>query len=669
MGRAKVDTRSITMWWLLAGALLGASAAPAAVAEPAAVTVDYSQAPAAQVEDLGVTAVGRTGGLALLGPSSDGKGTSAYICYYDHAFIRDPWEVVQVNLDTKEVKRYSSNRKEGLWNWLDGSDGRYYTYANSMLCRFDPKSEKIEAFGPASPDGSNYSNHWGADKKLYIGTYPNSRIIQFDPETTKFHDFGPQGPERKYPAYAYRITGDAGFIYTARGKQPWYLIALNIKTGEQTQLAEVSQEGDIELTRRDDVCYAILRQSAYAQGDKKEQRVRLEGAKMTAVDEIPAAKPEAKLLPRGHVALNGWEICRWSGYGAPDGMAEFWYRKEGGEWQSLKLTVGGTPARIAAMKALGDGRVVGSTDDPYSIWVFDPKANRTTVLGKAPSHTYDILLAGGKWYMSGYANAPLHMYDPAKAWTDRSQTPQGFAPTDTSPEANPRRVTDFNRAPFMQKWSPSIVLGADGRIYVGCKAEREQTGGALGWYDPKTNESGGLQVPFKTQAINQILAANDGKTILCSTYFAENPKDPKEGDKQTHIMAYDIARGAIVGDVIPIQGAKQYVSAGLMEWKPGKVIGTIAGPAGNGTLFFVLDTAAMKIESSALLSGPGASGPVLMEDGTLVGRQGKDLYKLDSATWTFRPLAKLPDAPRRMVAVGNDLYLAMGDHLMRARVK
>lgn len=650
------------MWSLVAYLLLCAGA------EVKTITVDYSKVPEAVVEDLGIVAVGRTGGMAILAPSSDGNGTSAWMCYYDHAYVRDPWQVCEINLNTREVLWYDSGRKVGLWGWMLGKDGRLYTYAGSTVSRFDPREKKFEHFGPASPDGSNYSSHWGQDGKLYIGTYPNARVVQFDPATGHFKDFGPQGPERKHPSYAYRIAGNAEYIYTARGKIPWYLVALNLQTGEQQVLATVPQEGDISLTVRDNVCYATIHYQAYEQVEKKAEHYRLDGTWMKRVDALPEAKPDPAQPRRGIAARDNWEVCRWSGYGGPDGMAEFFFRKGEGEWQSVRYQVGGTPARVFALAVLSDGRIAGSTDDPYSIFIFDPKTGKTATLGKAPSHTYDLLWLDGKLYMSGYPNAPLDMYDPARPWTLRAQTPAGFPPEPTSPEANPRRVANFNRAPFMQKWSPSLALGADGRTYVACRADREKTGGCLGWYDPRTGESGGQLTPFETQAFGQVLAVNGGRTILCSTHFARNPNNPQAGDRQSHIMAYDVAAGKIVADIVPVRDARQYATSRLVEWRPGKVVGTIADPAGKGTVFFLLDTTTMTIESQVILAGEATSAPVLLADGYLYGHQGTMLYRLDPATWDFTPVAKLPAVPRRRVGLGHDLYLAVNDHLMRMHI-
>jgi len=655
------------MWWALIGLFLAADA------EVRTIKLDPTNVPDAALEHLGVAARGRDTEYVILAESTDGKGTSAYMVYYDHAYLRDPWEIVEANLGTKQVNRFSSGRKAGVGKWMLGEDGCLYVLTRNIVSRFDPKTRKFEHLKPSSGDSTHYSCHWGPDGKLFLGTYPEAHIVRFDPESGEFHDYGRQGPELKKAAYAYDITGDETYIYVARGKIPWYLIALDIKTGEQTILTTLSQEDTIRVTKRKSGCYAVVTLRAYGAGERKQQSYRLEGLKMVPVEEIPPKGRGPGRPYAGNVSLNGWDVCWQSCRTSPHGTVELWFRKQGEEWQSLKFPSGGSPARIFRLSALSDGRIAGSTDDPYSIFFLAPKAGKITNLGGTPLHIYDLMWLDGKLFLCGYPNAPLVRYDPAKAWTFRPPTPEGYAPGWWTPEANPLLVSSFHLEPFVQKRAYAMALGADGRIYLACKAGREKTGGCLAWYDPKTGKCGGLQEPFRTQGILHVLAANRGKTLLCSTIFVKDPHDPDAGDGQAHVMAYDVKQGRIVGDIVPLKDAEPKRFARLVEWKPGKVVGSFLYPDRKRKLFFLLDVATMKIESQVILDGD-SSLPVCLPDDFLYGAQRDLLYRLDPAKWEFTPLAKLPAFPWPMVNIGQDLYFQAFDgdthygHLMRLRV-
>ena len=654
------------MWWMLVGLILAADA------EAATVKLDPANVPDAVVEDLGIPAVGRDTEYVILAASTDGEGTSAYMVYYDHAYLRDPWEIVEVDLETEKVNRFSSGRKAGVGKWMLGQDGRLYVLTRNIVSRFDPQTKEFEHLKPASGDSTNYSCHWGPDGKLYLGTYPEAHIMCFDPETGSFRDYGRQGPELKKAAYAYDITGDEKYIYVARGKIPWYLIALDFKTEKQTILTTIAQDGTIRVTKRKDGCYAVVTRKAYGK-ERQQEFYRLEGLKMVPVEEIPPKGRGPGRPYAGNVSLDGWDVCWQSCRTSPDGTVELWSRRQGKEWQSLKFPSGGSPARIFRLRALSDGRVAGSTDDPYSIFILDPKTDKITNLGGTPLHIYDLMWLDGKLFLCGYPNAPLVRYDPAKPWTYHPPTPEGYAPGWWTPEANPLLVSNFHLEPFVQKRAYAMALGADGRIYLACKAGREKTGGCLAWHNPKTGESGGLQEPFGTQGILDVIAVNGGRTILCSTIFVKNPHDPEDGDGQAHIMAYDVKQKRIVGDIVPLQDAEPKRFARLVEWKPGKVVGSFLYPDRKRKLFFLLDVATMKIESQVVLEGDSGL-PLCLPDGFLYGAQRNLLYRLDPAKWEFTPLAKLPAFPWPMANIGQSLYFQAFDgdthygHLMRLRI-
>lgn len=86
--------------------LPGAFAAGETNAPPPSAQELLAKAPVIEWEDLGVMVRGRAtlAGAPGLGLSTGKDGWSAYAAYRDHAAMRKPWEICEVNLQTLKVK-------------------------------------------------------------------------------------------------------------------------------------------------------------------------------------------------------------------------------------------------------------------------------------------------------------------------------------------------------------------------------------------------------------------------------------------------------------------------------------------------------------------------------------------------------------------------------------
>lgn len=119
-------------------------------------------------------------------------------------------------------------------------DGKYYLgqYGEVAVWVYDPETMSIEyKKGPDLGRLIAFSMIVGPDRKIYMGTASaDCRLVQYDPATGTFRDYGTQGPEVKGPRYAHAIATDGRFVYTASGKNPWYLVARDLNTGAQQVL-------------------------------------------------------------------------------------------------------------------------------------------------------------------------------------------------------------------------------------------------------------------------------------------------------------------------------------------------------------------------------------------------------------------------------------------------
>ena len=153
---------------------------------PAPLPVEVTDVPFLELADIGPFVVGgrtfysaptrREG--AVVGPSTAGNGWSAYVLYRDHIAYAEPWEIVEVDLQTERISRFPGQTCDS-WFLSVMPDGNVYTFPEdahakppqAYVARINTRAGKLEIFGPGSPDSWNYCHSWGPDRAMYIGGY------------------------------------------------------------------------------------------------------------------------------------------------------------------------------------------------------------------------------------------------------------------------------------------------------------------------------------------------------------------------------------------------------------------------------------------------------------------------------------------------------------------
>jgi hypothetical protein len=648
---------------------------------------------------------------ARLAPATDGTAWSVYCCYRDHAGDRAPFEIIEINCSTRALRSWKGTTAD-VWQFYSAPDGNLYALLEdrqkNALARLDTATGKLDIFRTESPYEWPYFLAWGRDGMAYICTYRGARALQFDPVNGRFRDFGPQGS-----GIARTIAADERYIYTvvARDSNATDLVACDIATGRKETLKTyigwfVLLEPDtvgpnrVTLTRQD------------AQGKTVSEYFVVRDGKLAPVPPgSPSPAPQdAALHPRGGGVRP--EFLPESAACKPDGVATVWFKPAGGGWQSVDLNVADRPSTLFRLGTFGDGKLVVSSDDPYTLVQWDPAAAKAEILGLTPNntHVYAFTGLGGKGYFCGYSGAPLMEWTPGRPWTSGPPSPAAPTPDWTTPQANPRLC---HRGEMRRAYD--IATGADGRLYVACGAYLErEPGGALKVHSPATGRTELVRQGYEVHAPVVLCAALDGRRLVTfSTPRAGNYADyitgkaapPPDGflldqridthasgaprhipwDPECYITLYTIPPRADMPPAqrarfVPVPGLRATEYPGeLVEWKPGLVVGRCAAPklfAGqpgfppaDETTFFLLDTEEGK--SAVKLKLPGAPTPrglLRLPDGRLLSNQSGDLHLIDPATWQARHLGKLDCAPRDWTLLGSDLYLIAGAGLRRLPV-
>ncbi len=588
--------------------------APWRVAEQPELKEALAKAPLLRTESLGEPARGVNVWERWMVPNPDGRSWDVLQIYFKEYY--GPTWLCAIDLGTGQVKqqRLPDDHQFYLSGRALGFDGKYYIATPSRktgsmdLFVYDPAANTIEARGEivhglggevrplvVGPDGRIYGTGTrGKQVGLYI----------YDPKLRKVvKDFGPVGPSHPNGAWSRYVMGvDDTHAYIASGMIPaWYLVAVNLGTGEQKVLLESPTERVMDIIERFPSAYARVPQDGGAP-DKEYWLYHGQAIPMTnsAAPWPKQASPWDKAVPKPEVYFDQID---------PDeqGNAVLWYRsredaererasrsagaKTTGEasdrdakakalgWKSIRIEgVATYPHRINPLSVLPDGRLYGTGEDYVGTFLFDPKTDRTTYCGpRVGLAPYTTIVSGDKLYLSGYSGGHLFVFDPARDWTLGKGGPPGdSAPNQGDMRSNPRYLGDFDKTTRVGLMHSS-ALGADGKIYFGGFGLRHYTGGGFGWYDPKARKMDGFWEPLSGYAVQWIVPALDGRLMVISTIRAADELNHNQAPEAARLFVYDVSAQKIVRDIVPL--AKGRTTGLIAEVAPGRVLGLTSDPA------------------------------------------------------------------------------------------
>jgi hypothetical protein len=655
-------------------------------------------------------------------PNPDGESWDVLQMYMK--YLRKEQRIYIVDLGTNEVALRRFEAEEGKTpithaRFTLHTDGRLYGVVPNWYAwrtggllnvyRYDPAANEFSLFAEIpGMGGERYSIASGTDGKLwgtavYIGQDredPDDKKVvtafSLNPETREVRRYGKLGPRHETNiAYAYWFGHDGTHMYIASGKIPWYLVAVDKETGEETVLLE-APKGDYKTRMR---VYDVDRGGAFAYTQRADDEPKawfwlwqgeaIPEPKAESAEEMAALTPpwpDPGPDPAMQAAAPEPGIYRGQIVPDPEGTAVLWVRETPeAEWRSIRLENVETHLQeIHRFTLLPDGRIYGSGPGYNGRFVFDPEAGETTQLGNMHLETYVQLPVGDAVYMSGYASAPLWRYDPALAWTVDRGGPPGEAPPEiTAPESNPRKVAILHEETRIKR-TADMVRGADGKLYLGGQGLRDYLGGGFGWYDPETGEQGGLWKPFSGYSVQELCAVLGGTYIVISTKTEVDELAENVQPLAAKLFIWDVEQGALVAEAVPVEPGETEAERAdktgmLVEVAPGRVLGITegAGATGAGVLY------GMEVPSGEILfrkpiprtltlhwghTSANWSSFVHGPDGyvyTILGSRDDPalvLVRIDPRDATVEPLGTVPMPLGKFLFVGRDLYLGGDDH-------
>ena len=636
-------------------------------------------------------------------PNPDGK-TYDLLQWYFKGYS-GPTHVFIMDLGTGELKQdgIPMYRQIHIVGRTIAPDGKLYLATPDRknpgmdVFVYDPATNKLSGMGIVVPrlGGEKRCMCVGMDGKVYgSGSYSPERKVgayQIDPETAEITDYGVIGPSHApHGCWADGIAADERYVYLVSGRVPYYLVAFDKVTRTETVLLTTERVGGvIRIVPRRSGNWAYGMKIVGTDGKRVDYWLyNGQAIPKTEARDWPAPKPTGPARwtsypPRAEVSLA-------KAIPKSDGLAEIWCRTpeakaaaqnapadatpEQRGWRVFRFNVPTYPLPIYRLTELPDGRIFGTAGSYEGNFIYDPSKSTCEHMGKIYLSHYTTAIHKGKVYMSGYWAGPLYAYDPAKPWTAQTGTPGGRVVQERDADSNPRMVYRFKDLCGTIKNYASAVAG-DGRIYFGGRWHRNGEGGGFSWWDPKTEEAGGMWREFSNYQINSMTSAANGKYVVISTLPVTDVVLHKPKPKQGKLFVFDTSQGKIVREIEPF---KSSVGTGFIAGVGGdRVLGMTAAPGGeegtliygvrvgNGEVAFVKQVPFpmdVRIGSNQREPWDYRLGP----DGHVWTYINRALVRIDPRDASVRVVGK-PARGGRLAFSDGDVYLSGSEHLRRIR--
>jgi outer membrane protein assembly factor BamB len=563
-------------------------------------------APPASFEDLGtfIGAGGAKGTLVAPGPN----GTERLYTNYTYLSSMD---IVGFERGTGKYKVWRSD-EGGAWAMETDADGRLYigTYYKGHLIRLDPKTDKLKDFGQAvSGEEYIWNLSLGPDKMLYGCTFPGAKLFRFDPKTEKITDLGRMDPVDKYNRTL--CAAPDGWVYCATGSEKANLVAYNIATKERRELIPAADRkpGFGTIVRGAD-------QYAYATYFGKTYQLR-DGA-ATEITELPALR----------------ERLKWA-----DGETA----KDPGTYVGRALPI----FRVATGP---DKKIYASGVLPEYLLRFDPADKKLVTMGLIPgAEAYSMLAAYDKLFIASYTGATLQVYDPSQPFKPGQKR-------ENNPSYYGSSAPDQNR-PY------DMTMGPDGKIYIANVPGYGIVGGALAWYDPKTDAIDHVPTPLAGHSIASVQALT--KPLLAVGTSTEAGSGARSVVTEASLFFWDTEKKTVAWQGVPVLGAKILSNLAL---------------GGDGLLYvstekeiFAFDTTTHTVVGKTALKEGSVirAGMLALDDGRVVviTKSSAQMIRFANGKWTTDVFAttKLTMNTGKAVLDGW-LYAAADNKLVRCKL-
>lgn len=467
---------------------------------------------------------------AYVGPGKTGKMDTIYLSFGQY---QAPLFLLAVNPDTGQMQQLNGPlpSEMGSWGFTIDHENRIYlgSYYSAHLLRFDPKTEAWEDLGRPGGESESFicALTTAPDGKIWGGTFPSAKLFSFDPKTGETKNFG-RLDETQF--YCYPTAGKDGLIYCAIRFERTDIVVFDPATEAKTSLIPFDERrsGWLSLTRGEDgKVYAKLPSGKW---------FRIEdGKRLIEVREPEIVFPKRTLSDGRSFSVIDNHTLR----------IENPLTKERKE---IPLQYESAGSFIFVVSTGPDGKVYGSSMLPLRLFVYDPKNQSLTNLGKASHANGEIYSMGshdGKLYLCSYPEGRLSIYDPMKPLKFGSEV-----------DSNPRDLGSLGEGVYRPR---AMIVGPHGRVYVGGYPDYGMLGGAISVYDLEKKEKRAYRHIVQNQSIAS-LAYLPQLNLIAAGSSVRGGTGTLAVEKEAKLILWEPKEEWKISEIIPVPGARTILS-------------------------------------------------------------------------------------------------------------
>jgi hypothetical protein len=599
-----------------------------------------------RIENFGPLAESATMGPHLLFYLPATKQYHFLVYYVTEQYRQHPFQLWDINLDTGASRVVAGVTGRPTGSTLLHSNGLIYitTGDPGFFLVYDPATGYIKNIAKLADNRGAHDVIEGDDGAIYIGECIKGYVERYNPKDGTWENYGIiDDPGPPYYRYVYTLGADGRYMYLAMGENPWYLVIYDRRHRAQAAYwkdRKLRYVGVYKSQGGGWVAHCLT-------SDRKSYSYELKGGlppKLLKFRPKPDPAPSlahGKLLPKFGLDLD--QAIPDTGNGGEATVR--WRRGPLQPWRQASAHLHTAPLKIKRLYASSDSTLLGTTPFYGPVFTYDPGTRKLSLLGRPRISIYEARFAGGQWYLAGYPSAIMR-YDPDKPWTISASTQDLYGPLN-----NPRLLKIAPSAGA--KYYYYLAAGADGDIYLGGHHERTGVGGSLGWYDPRTGQSGGLRQPFRQYDVANLIAAQKGAKIIFSSHSVRPGVDGK-------IFIFDVNRKKLTGSLVPLPGER---SAGqLLEVAPGVVLGVAAGRRRNW--IYQVDLSKCRVLWKKELNGRPSGRPTMGPGGQVWLYLNHTICRINPVDGRVRKIIAAPP-PGNLMFMGKDLYIYGGTSLRK----
>jgi streptogramin lyase len=476
-------------------------------------------------KDHGVAApVSRSRGAAA---TVDGQGNRIVVIWLaDH---RGCTSLLVVDAATGKSEQITVpvRRSDSPFSVLLSSDNKWYSLFGSRLFQFDPATRKFTSTAD-TPPGMAMGTFEDASGVIWFGLYPSAHLVSFDPKTQKLEDYGPLNQENwpQYPSYIARDS--QGWVYMGIGTGRAQIIAFNPQTKESRKLIPedkrpqgatgavfLATDGQVYATAKDWDYHTALGGVLTPCEAPKVRRVPMKtGSQESVFTDFPDGSRIVKLeVPERRMLMRDAE--------GAEHEVKFEYESDG--------------SHVLSVQEGPDGAIYGSTGHPLRVYRYDTQKGELTNFGLRDEngHLNAMTVQRGKLYGAMYGHGILYEYDVTRPWADRDKD-------NPNPKELARSQPNINRP-------HALLAHPDGRhVIMGGTPGYGLTGGGLHIYD--LEEGKGTILPHTevvpNQGANCLIALRDGNLLGGTTTLPGTGGEQLA--KEAELFLFDWAQRKVV---------------------------------------------------------------------------------------------------------------------------